>query len=160
MTERRVPAVMYSTPFTMMGVASSLYSGRVPRLSVLKRHATSSLLKLPALIWSSGEYLLPWRSAVYIGHSPFCVLGRGLVCPRMAGASHARPAPSTSTAAADFRNIRAMSSPAPIGNLGGHDRRTCRFARDFTPAPLVSKRKTYTTIRAREDPAGRPNCVG
>src|SRR5215813_15611668 len=70
-TDRRVPAVAYTTPLTMRGVPSSLYSGRGPRLSVLKRQATSSLLKLAALIWSSGEYLLPLRSAVYIGHSPF-----------------------------------------------------------------------------------------
>src|SRR5712691_6454485 len=74
-TERRVPAVEYNTPFTMIGVPSSLYSGRGPRLSVLNRQATSNLLKLAALIWSSGEYLLPLRSAVYIGHSPFFVLG-------------------------------------------------------------------------------------
>src|SRR4249920_424816 len=59
----------------MIGVPSSLFSGRGPRLSVLNRHATSSLLKLEALIWSSGEYLLPRKSAVYIGHSPFFVLG-------------------------------------------------------------------------------------
>src|SRR6201984_1829804 len=63
-TDRRVPAVVYTTPFTMMGVPSSLYSGRGPRLSVLKRHATSSLLKFDALIWSSGTYLLPRTSAV------------------------------------------------------------------------------------------------
>src|SRR5580658_6443112 len=62
------------TPLIMIGVPSSLYSGRGPSASVLKRHATSSLVKLDALIWSSGEYLLPRRSAVYIGHSPFLVL--------------------------------------------------------------------------------------
>ena len=67
--------VAYTVPLTMIGVPSSLVSGRGPRLSVLNRHATSSLLKLLALIWSSGEYLLPRRSAVYIGHSPFLVLG-------------------------------------------------------------------------------------
>src|SRR5207302_8155704 len=74
-TERRVPPVVYTTPLTISGVPSSLYSGRGPRLSVLNRQATSSLLKLAALIWSSAEYLLPLRSAVYIGHSPFIVLG-------------------------------------------------------------------------------------
>src|SRR5207237_9133883 len=79
MTDRRTPPVAYSTPLIMMGVPSSLYSGRGPRLSVLKRQATSSLLKFDALIWSSGEYLLPRRSAVYIGHSPFFVLGSGVV---------------------------------------------------------------------------------
>src|SRR5215468_5100603 len=62
-------------PLTMSGVPSNLYSGRVPRLSVLKRQATSSLLKLSALIWSSGEYLVPARSPVYCGHSPFLVEG-------------------------------------------------------------------------------------
>ena len=39
-------------------------SGRVPRLSVLNRHATSRSLKLPASIWSSGEYRLPRTSPV------------------------------------------------------------------------------------------------
>src|SRR6202040_3765944 len=68
-TDRRVPAVTYSTPLTMSGVPSSLYSGRGPRLSVLKRHATSSLLKLDALIWSRGRYLVPFMSAVYEAHS-------------------------------------------------------------------------------------------
>ena len=50
MAARRDPAVAYTTPFTINGVPSSLYSGRLPRLSVLKRQATSSLLKLVALI--------------------------------------------------------------------------------------------------------------
>jgi hypothetical protein len=74
-------------PPTMIGVPSSLFSGRGPRLSVLKRHATSSLLKLLASIWSSGEYLLPRRSAVYIGHSPFLVLGMPVACPVSPGAN-------------------------------------------------------------------------
>src|SRR6266508_3572167 len=97
-TERRVPAVAYSIPLTMSGVPSSLVSGRGPRLSVLNRHATSSLLKLLALTCSSGEYLLPRRSAVYIGHSPFFVLGIGLPCPESRGVNHATPATSNATA--------------------------------------------------------------
>src|SRR6476620_12807383 len=93
MAARRVPAVVYRTPLIINGVPSSLYSGRGPRLSVLKRQATSILLKLLALIWSSGEYLLPLRSAVYIGHSPFFVLGWApVVCwPVTRGDIHARP---------------------------------------------------------------------
>src|SRR5262245_13403276 len=71
---RRVPAVAYSIPLTTSGVPSSLNSGFVPRLSVLKRHATSSLLKFCALIWSSGEYLAPVLSPVYAGQSPFFVV--------------------------------------------------------------------------------------
>ena len=55
MAARRVPAVVYSTPPTMSGVPSSLYSGAAPRLSVLKVQATSRSLKLEASIWSSGE---------------------------------------------------------------------------------------------------------
>ena len=39
-TARRVPAVVYTTPFTISGVDWKLNSGRGPRLSVLKRHAT------------------------------------------------------------------------------------------------------------------------
>ena len=58
MAARRDPAVAYTTPFTISGVPSSLYSGRLPMLSVLNRQATSSLLKLDALIWSSGRYLV------------------------------------------------------------------------------------------------------
>ena len=50
-----VPAVEYSTPFTISGVDSRLNSGRGPRLSVLNRHATWRLLKLSRVIWSSGE---------------------------------------------------------------------------------------------------------
>src|ERR1051326_4123152 len=75
---RRDPAVPYSTPFTINGVPSSLNSGRLPMLSVLNRHTTSSLLKFEALIWLSGRYLVPCVSAAYDGHStsltlaPFC----------------------------------------------------------------------------------------
>src|SRR6266480_2227042 len=92
-------------PLIASGVPSSLYSGRVPRLSVLKRHATSSLLKLEALIWSSGEYLLPRRSAVYIGHSPFLVLGIGPACPDTdtLGATHMSPT-ARSASAGTIRN--------------------------------------------------------
>ena len=43
-----------STPPTISGVPSSLNSGPGPRLSVLKRQATSSSSKLDASIWSSG----------------------------------------------------------------------------------------------------------
>src|SRR6267143_5377300 len=70
-TDRRVPPVVYSTPLIATGVPSSLYSGRGPRLSVLNRQATSSWLKLVALIWSSGAYLVFARSPPYVGHSPF-----------------------------------------------------------------------------------------
>src|SRR5262252_8445300 len=63
----------------MIGVPSSLASGVGPRLSVLNDHATWSRLKFVASIWASGEYLLPLRSAVYIGHSPFLVLGMELI---------------------------------------------------------------------------------
>src|SRR5262245_24797357 len=64
----------------MSGVPSSLASGRGPRPSVLNVHAICSLLKFVASICSSGEYLLPRKSAVYIGHSPFFVLGIALTC--------------------------------------------------------------------------------
>ena len=55
MTALRDPAVEYRTPRTISGVPSNWYSGLGPRLSVLKRHAISSVLKLSAVIWSSGE---------------------------------------------------------------------------------------------------------
>src|SRR6185436_20909926 len=84
-------------PPTIIGVPSSLFSGRGPRLSVLKRQATSSLLKLFASIWSSGEYLLPLRSAVYIGHSPFFVLGWPVAWPVSRGFIHDRPTASSAT---------------------------------------------------------------
>src|SRR5262249_53941858 len=63
-TARRVPPVAYMMPLITSGVPSNLYSGRVPRLSVLKRHATSRSLKFDALIWSRGEYFEPLTSAV------------------------------------------------------------------------------------------------
>jgi hypothetical protein len=49
-TARLVPPVEYSTPFTMSGVDWRLNSGLGPRLSTLKRHATSSELKFAAVI--------------------------------------------------------------------------------------------------------------
>src|ERR1700736_731791 len=59
----------------MIGVPSSLNSGNGPNASVLKRHATSSLLKFEALIWSSGEYRVNFTSAPLVGHSPLRVDG-------------------------------------------------------------------------------------
>src|SRR5262249_28653828 len=59
----------------MSGVPSSLYSGRGPNWSVLNRQATSSLLKLDASIWLSGEYRVPLISPEYAGHSPSFVEG-------------------------------------------------------------------------------------
>src|SRR5262245_42245800 len=99
-------------PLTMIGVPSSLYSGRGPRLSVLNRHATSSLLKLVALIWSSGEYLLPLRSAVYIGHSPFLVLGCADVpaWPASLGATETIAAARITSAGSVRKTVRDMVS--------------------------------------------------
>src|SRR3954465_12835674 len=94
----------------MIGVPSSLFSGRGPRVAVLKRQATSSLLKLVPLIWSSGEYLLPLRSAVYIGHSPFLVLGCPLLWPDRRGASAAPPAASSATTGSSRKTVRFISS--------------------------------------------------
>src|SRR3954452_16188394 len=90
----------------MIGVPSSLFSGRGPRLSVLNRHAGSSLLKLLALIWSSGEYLLPLKSAVYIGHSPFFVLGCPVFWPWMRGTKVATPRASRATAGTTRAAVR------------------------------------------------------
>jgi len=45
-------------------MAPRVLSGRGPKLSVLRRHATSSLLKFDASICESGENLLPRTSAV------------------------------------------------------------------------------------------------
>src|SRR5512140_1237942 len=47
-----------------------LNSGFGPRFSVWKRHASFSVLKFEALIWSSGEYFVLPRSAPYVRHSP------------------------------------------------------------------------------------------
>src|SRR5215471_1549526 len=82
----------------MSGVSSSLYSGRGPRLSVLNRQAISSLLKLLASTCATGEYLLPVRSAVYKGHSPFFVLGNAPgvpTCPATVDESRASAPTST-----------------------------------------------------------------
>ena len=66
----------------------------------MKRQATSSLLKFVLLISASGEYLLPRRSAVYIGHSPLAVLGWPVLCPDSCGitASPATTSAATGTA--------------------------------------------------------------
>ena len=105
----------------MIGVAPSLVSGRGPRLSVLNRQATCSLLKLLALIWSTGEYLDPLMSAVYIGQSPFFVLGIGLACPETSGDSHASPAASSATAGTTRMTERfiLVYSSAETGRRGG-----------------------------------------
>src|SRR6185436_2104986 len=101
-------------PLTISGVPSSLNSGRAPRLSVLKRQATSSLLKLLPLIWSRGEYLLPRKSAGYIGHSPLLVLGCPVAaawpaCPEARGAAtHASPLPSNARAGNVRNNLRNL----------------------------------------------------
>src|SRR5262249_2827559 len=90
-----------------------LYSGRVPRLSVLKRQATSSLLKLSALIWSSGEYLVPPRSPVYCGHSPFLVEGADFPFlvpdwPDTPIVTHTSPTMSKTNAGTERYGIRYM----------------------------------------------------
>jgi hypothetical protein len=59
---RRAPAVRYILPLTTSGVTCRLFSRRGPRLSGRKRQATSSLLKLEALIWSSAAYRVLARS--------------------------------------------------------------------------------------------------
>src|SRR4029434_1960008 len=96
-------------------VPSSLNSGNGPRLSVLKRQATSSVLKFDALIWSSGEYLVPLRSAALDHHSPFRVdgwpwdancFGGGVttqICPETLGITHMSP-PTMNTSAGTDRN--------------------------------------------------------
>src|SRR5580698_2288502 len=85
-------------PLTAIGVPSSLFSGRGPRLSVLNRQATSRLLKFWPLISASGEYLLPRRSAVYIGQSPLLVDGCPVLFawPSADAAIHATPAAAAS----------------------------------------------------------------
>src|SRR5262245_36623986 len=98
----------------MIGVPSSLFSGRGPRLSVLKRQATSSLLKLLASICESGEYLLPARSAVYMGHSPFFVLGMGLdwpVTPMRSDGTVATAATTSTTGARKRKTARFIGPP-------------------------------------------------
>jgi hypothetical protein len=45
---------------------------------------------------------------VYIGHSPFLVLGIGLACPVTSGASHAYPATSSTSAGTTRIAMRFM----------------------------------------------------
>src|SRR3954453_9452335 len=126
-------------PLTMIGVPSSLFSGRGPRLSVLKRHAGSSLLKLLALIWSSGGYLLSLRSAVYIGHSPFFVLGCPVFWPWMRGTKVATPRARRATAGTSrtvvrligdsiFESGNGSNDPGIIGSTGKCTNAECRNA--------------------------------
>jgi len=57
------PCVVRSTPWTMSGVPSSLYSGQGPRLSVLKCHATSSAVEIRAgWTCASARVVMGWRS--------------------------------------------------------------------------------------------------
>src|SRR5688500_14206872 len=81
----------------MTGVDSNMNSGRGPRLSVLNRHATVNLLKFPALIWSSGEYLVCPGSPPYERHSPvgFAVP----LCPRSVIPLDAHTSAAATTAA-------------------------------------------------------------
>src|SRR5262245_2770986 len=96
----------------MIGVPSSLFSGRGPRLSVLNRQATSSLLKLVASICASGEYLLPAWAAVCIGHSPSLVLGDVFDWPRrLSDGSVAAPATIRAAGAIRRSTTRFMESP-------------------------------------------------
>src|SRR5882672_2081308 len=106
----------------MIGVPSSLYSGYGPNASVLKRHATSSLLKFDASIWSSGEYLVNFTSAPLVGHSPLRV--EGWPCPAnccgtdvptnvwaaACGTTHASPPAANTSADTDWRNFRDIVS--------------------------------------------------
>src|SRR5438309_5260578 len=104
----------------MIGVPSSLFSGRGPRLSVLNRQATSSLLKLVAPICSSGEYLLPLRSAVYIGHSPFFVLGCPVFWPFRRGTNMATPRAIRATAGTTRTAVRfIIQTPQLLRNRNG-----------------------------------------
>src|SRR3954468_19016755 len=105
----------------MIGVPSSLFSGRGARLSVLNRQATSSLLKLPALIWSSGEYLLPLKSAVYIGHSPFFVLGCPVFWPWMRGTKVATPRARKETGATSRTVVRLIGDSIFESGNGSND---------------------------------------
>src|ERR1700753_535237 len=91
-------------PLTAIGVPSSLFSGRGPRLSVLNRQATSRLLKVCPLMSASGEYLLPRRSAVYIGQSPLLVEGCPVLFawPTADAAIHAMPPAAPSTMVIDL----------------------------------------------------------
>ena len=52
--EREIVDPIEESFSTISGVDCRLNSGRGPRLSVLKRHATSRSLKFTAAIWSSG----------------------------------------------------------------------------------------------------------
>jgi hypothetical protein len=50
--------------------------------------------------------LLPRKSAVYIGHSPFFVLGWPVLCPETPGATQASPATSNATAGTTPKAMR------------------------------------------------------
>src|SRR5579871_131841 len=106
----------------MIGVPSSLYSGYGPKASVLKRHATCSLSKFDALIWSSGEYLVNLTSAPLVGHSPFLVEGwpwpvncggTGVptnVWAATCGTMHRSPPAAMTIAATEWRSFRDIVS--------------------------------------------------
>src|SRR4051812_47307334 len=55
----------------MSGVVSMLASRRGPKFRDFHRQATCRFLTFDASIWSSGEYLVLWRSPAYCRHSTF-----------------------------------------------------------------------------------------
>src|SRR4051812_44931077 len=121
------------------GVPSSLNSGRVPGVSVLNRQATSILLKFAALIWSSGEYLVPWASAGECVPSPLLVVGMPVVWPGGAVVVQNTPAPATARTAAALCNVFRITPPI------NKERRTRKARRKN---PLRSLRALRSTVVA------------
>src|SRR5712691_11364558 len=123
-------------PFTISGVDSNWYSGRGPRLSVLKRQATSSLLKLSPVIWSSGEYRVLRRSAPYVLHSPFFVPD----CPVVGIVAQASRATAGTTRKPHRRTVRLMLPPF---TMWSHPDASQRWHLD---ARLATFRKSCTSL--------------
>ena len=142
----------------MIGVPSSLYSGRGPRLSVLNRQATSSLLKLAALIWSSGEYLLPLRSAVYIGHSPFFVLGCAVVpaWPASLGAMETNAPARITNAGTVRKTVRDMVSLLKGDPRVAPTESSVGDALEGVPRPFEGGHFTPLHVSGKDGRAGRP----
>src|SRR5437016_11420364 len=133
-TERRVPAVAYTTPLTISGVPSNRGSGRVPRLSVLKRQATSSLAKLSASICASGEYLEPLTSPAYVGHSPLAVEWTAApVCPESRIVSHTSPITTSANTEMDRYFVRDIVHPRLARNflLRWNNSEPCRIESQY-----------------------------
>ena len=126
-------------PLTTSGVPSSLYSGRVPRLSVLNRQATSRSLKFAAVICVERRVTDAARVAGVA--RPVAVLCRG---DERAADRRGRPRPPVRTARGRSRRCRRRSrSNTNAACDSRHCTSPCEASAPTPPLPRSAKRVVY-----------------